>query len=243
MLIVPSIDLSEGAVVRLAQGDPHRKTIYAADPCELAERYAAAGADVLHIVDLDGAFAGESRHAGLIGRICDHAGLPVQVGGGIRTLETVRAYLEGGATRVVLGTAAVRTPELARAAVEEFGSERIVGALDAREGLVAVRGWTETGEPVEEVGRRFRSDGILLALHTDVARDGIGTGPNLAASVALAQSADIRIIVSGGVSSMADVASVAACDEPRIEGLIIGRALYEARVDLAEACRVAHATA
>jgi phosphoribosylformimino-5-aminoimidazole carboxamide ribotide isomerase len=242
MLIVPSVDLSEGAVVRLAQGDPSRKTIYPADPFELAARYAQAGADVLHIVDLDGAFAGEPRHAELIGRLCDHAGLPVQVGGGIRSLETARSYLENGATRVVFGTAAVREPELVRAAVAEFGPERVVGALDAKEGRIAIRGWTETGEPVEDVGRRFREAGLLRALHTDVARDGIGTGPNLQASIALAQAADIRIIVSGGVSSIEDVARVASCGEPRIEGLIIGRALYEGKLDLAEACRIAHGT-
>ncbi len=241
MLIVPSIDLSDGAVVRLAQGDPERKTTYAADPFELAARYAAAGADVLHVVDLDGAFAGEPRHAELIGRLCAHSGLPVQVGGGIRSLETARGYLEHGATRIVLGTAAVQDPALARAAVEEFGAERVVGALDARQGKIAVRGWTETGEPVEEVGRRFREAGIRCALHTDVARDGIGAGPNLAASVALAQAAELAIIVSGGVSSIEDVARVAACGEPRIEGLIIGRALYEGALDLAEACRLAHA--
>jgi phosphoribosylformimino-5-aminoimidazole carboxamide ribotide isomerase len=241
MLIVPSVDLSEGQVVRLAQGDPNRKTVYAADPLALASRYAEAGADLLHVVDLDGAFAGEPRHAELIRRICAEAGLPVQVGGGIRGLETARRYLEAGASRVVFGTAIVRDPALGRLAVEEFGPERVVGALDAREGRIALEGWTETGAPVEEIGRRLVEEGLLRALHTDVACDGIGSGPNYRASIDLARAAGLRIIVSGGVSSNEDVERVASCGEPLIEGLIIGRALYEGRLDLAEACRVAHA--
>lgn len=241
MLILPSVDLLEGQVVRLAQGDRRRVTVYAADPLALARRYAEAGADMLHVVDLEGAFAGEPRHEELIGRLCAEAGLPVQVGGGIRTLETARRWLATGAARVVLGTAIVEDPDLARRAVEEFGAERVVAALDAKDGRIAVRGWTETGAPVEEVGLRLREAGVIRALHTDVSRDGIGVGANVEATAALARACGMHAIVSGGVASIEDVHRALDCGEPLVEGVIVGRALYEGRFDLDEACRLAHA--
>jgi len=241
MLIVPSIDLLEGQVVRLAQGERSRRTVYAADPLALARRYAEAGADWLHVVDLEGAFAGEPRHEELIGRLCAEAGLPVQVGGGIRTLATARRRLAAGATRVVLGTALVEDPELARAVVEEFGAERVVAALDAKDGRIAIRGWTEVGALVEEVGLRLREAGVIRALHTDVARDGVGLGANIGATARLARACGMHTIISGGVASLEDVHRALACGEPLVEGLIVGRALYEGRFDLPEACRLAHA--
>ncbi len=239
MLIVPSIDLCEGAVVRLAQGDPSRKTVYSSDPLRVALAYQDAGAGLLHVVDLDGAFAGEPRNEAVVGELCERLSMPVQVAGGVRDLATVRSYRDLGAARVVLGTAAVREPEMLSAAILEHGSGAIVGALDARDGRIAVKGWIESGEPVEIVGRRFREHGLERALHTDVSRDGVGAGPNLDASIALARATGVRITVSGGVSSMDDVRAVCECGEPLIEGLIIGRALYEGAVDLREACAVA----
>jgi len=239
MLIVPSIDLSDGSVVRLAQGDPSRKTVYSSDPMSVALAYEDAGAALLHVVDLDGAFAGEPRSEAVIADLCARLTMPVQVAGGVRDLETVRRYRDLGAARIVIGTAAVHAPEILSAAILEHGEGAVVGALDAREGRIAVKGWVESGEPVEVVGRRFREAGLVRALHTDVSRDGVGSGPNLDASVALARATGIRITVSGGVSSLDDVRRVCECDEPLIEGLIIGRALYEGAVDLREACAIA----
>jgi phosphoribosylformimino-5-aminoimidazole carboxamide ribotide isomerase len=239
MQLIPAIDLSQGQVVRLRRGDMAEKTIYSDDPGAVAASFREAGADLIHVVDLDGAFEGEPRNDAAIRAICAQGGIPVEVGGGLRSLEAIRAKLELGAGRCVLGTAAAKDPELLRAAIAEFGPEAIVGGLDVRDGKVAVEGWVETEGDPEEVGQRFREAGLRVALHTEVSRDGVGGGPAVDASVALARATGLRIIVSGGVSSMDHVRAVAECGEPLIEGLIIGRAIYEGQVDLAKACRIA----
>jgi len=239
MLVIPAIDLSQGQVVRLAQGDMARKTVYGSDPAVVAASFAEAGARMIHVVDLDGAFAGEPRNEGAIGAVCQSAGVPVEVGGGVRSLGAIEHKLELGAARVVIGTAGVREPGFVGEAIKRFGSEAIVGALDVRDCGVAVAGWVESVGSPAEIGRAWRDAGLEVALHTDVSRDGIGGGPNLESSIALARGTGLRIIVSGGVSVQEHVWRVLACGEPLIDGLIIGRALYEGTVDLAEACRAA----
>ncbi len=239
MQLIPAIDLSQGQVVRLRRGDMAEKTVYSDDPVAVAESFGEAGAELIHVVDLDGAFDGGPRNDQAIRAICERAGVRVEVGGGLRTLDAIRATFGLGASRCVLGTAAVEDPKLLSAALQAFGPEAIVGGLDTREGKVAIKGWVETRGDAAEVGRQLRAMGLQIALHTEVSRDGVGGGPALGASVSLARATGLRIIVSGGVSSVDHVRQVASCGEPLIDGLIVGRALYEGQVDLVEACQIA----
>lgn len=239
MQLIPAIDLSQGQVVRLKRGAMADKTVYSDDPGAVAEGFRAAGAQMVHVVDLDGALEGAPRNDAAIRTICERAGVPVQVGGGLRTLDAIRTKLALGVSRCVLGTAAVLAPALFEAAIDVFGAEAIVVGLDTKGGRVAIKGWVEAQGSPEEVGRRMRRLGVTTALHTEVSRDGVGGGPALEASIALARATGLRVIISGGVSSLDDVLRVASCGEPLVEGLIVGRALYEGRIDLAEACRIA----
>lgn len=239
MRLIPAIDLSQGQVVRLKRGDMAAKTVYGDDPVAVAQSFREAGAELIHVVDLDGAFDGRPCNDEAIRAICASAGVRVEVGGGLRSLDAIRAKLNLGASRCVLGTAAVEDPKLLSAALEAFGPEVIVGGLDTREGQVAIRGWVEARGDAAEVGCELREMGLEIALHTEVSRDGVGGGPALEASVSLARATGLRIIVSGGVSSIDHVRQVASCGEPLIDGLIVGRALYEGQVDLVEACQIA----
>ena len=236
--LIPAIDLLGGACVRLAQGRYDAATIYDADPTAVARRFAAHAVPRLHVVDLDGARAGRPRNGAAVRAIVAAVGaLPVQLGGGLRDLDAVAAAFDAGVDRVVLGTAALRDPELVRGAARRFPGRIAVG-LDAKDGRVAVEGWLNTGEATAiEVAKRFEDAGVAALIHTDIARDGMLAGPNLDASAELADAVTIPVIVSGGVASEEDLVAAARHAGRGIAGAIVGRALYTGAVDLASALR------
>ncbi|MEM7410128.1 MAG: 1-(5-phosphoribosyl)-5-[(5-phosphoribosylamino)methylideneamino]imidazole-4-carboxamide isomerase [Myxococcota bacterium] len=234
--VIPAIDLLGGECVRLAQGRYDAATVYEADPARAAARFAEQRIRRLHVVDLDGARDGKPTNRAAIAAIVGAVGdIPVQLGGGLRNLESVVAALDTGVQRVVLGTAALRDPDLVREAAKRFPGQIVVG-LDAKDGRVSVEGWLETGEAlVADVARRFEDAGVAAIVHTDIARDGMLTGPNLEATAALADAIEIPVIVSGGVSSVEDLEAAARESARGIAGAIVGRALYTGDVDLATA--------
>jgi phosphoribosylformimino-5-aminoimidazole carboxamide ribotide isomerase len=230
--IFPAIDLRAGRVVRLAQGAADRQTIYAADPAAVARRWQAEGAKWLHVVNLDGAFGddGPSGANALALAALLPVGLKVQFGGGLRDQASVRRALEAGVGRAVIGTAAVENPALVDWALKEFGPEKIAVGIDAREGKVRLRGWIEEASVTAlELGRRLRQQGVAWCIFTDVARDGMGTGVNVAATAELARETGLCVIASGGVAAAEDVTRVRTAG---LAGVIIGRALYEGQVSL-----------
>ena len=236
--VYPAIDLRRGRVVRLKQGDPDRQTEYASDPHEVASRWAGAGAEWLHVVDLDGAL-GENRAENLaaLERILGGTpGVQVQFGGGLRDLASIRQVLELGVRRVVLGTAAVRNPALVEAVLDTHGAERVAVGIDARQGRAQTHGWREaTGITALDLAQNWADRGVRWIVFTDVGRDGMGRGLNLQSTVALAEATGIRVIASGGVSSLVDVHQAY---DAGLSGVIIGRALYTGWVSLADALRV-----
>jgi phosphoribosylformimino-5-aminoimidazole carboxamide ribotide isomerase len=235
--LFPAIDLRRGCVVRLSQGEAERAVVYETDPAAVAERFAEAGATWIHVVDLDRAF-GEGDNNAAVARIVAAVGsrLRVQVGGGFRSLERIEEGLAEGAARVVVGTAAVRDPELVDRAVARAGAARLAVGIDARDGVVAVRGWTETGnERADELAARVVAQGIETVIYTDIGRDGMLLGPDVAGSVAL-QQIGARVIASGGVATLADLRAIR---DAGLAGAIVGRALYERRFTVAEAVEVA----
>ncbi len=236
--LIPAIDLLGGKCVRLAQGRYDAATVYDADPAAAARRFAAHAVPRLHVVDLDGARAGRPQNGAAVRAIVETVGaLPVQLGGGLRDLAAVEAAFELGVDRVVLGTAALRDPELVRGAARRFPGRIAVG-LDAKDGRVAVEGWLDTGEATAiEVAKRFEDAGVVALIHTDIARDGMLAGPNLDASAELADAVTIPVIVSGGVSSEDDLVAAARLAPRGIAGAIAGRALYTGAVDLGSALR------
>ncbi len=239
--LYPAIDLKEGRVVRLWQGDMDRATVFDEDPAAAARRFAAAGAHRLHVVDLDGAFAGRPANRAAVRAILDAVRLPVQLGGGIRDMATIDGWLEAGVARVVLGTAAVRDPELVRTACRIHPGRILVG-IDAREGRVRVAGWAEETEiGVVELARRFADAGVAGIVFTEISRDGTGAGLDIAATVALAEAVPLPVIASGGVGGPQDlrrlVAAARRC-RGRIEGVVVGRALHDGRLDPGEAVRL-----
>jgi phosphoribosylformimino-5-aminoimidazole carboxamide ribotide isomerase len=237
MIVFPAIDLKNGQCVRLAEGDMARATVYNKDPAAQARAFAAAGATALHVVDLDGAFAGASRNAdGVAAAVAAFPG-QVQVGGGVRTRANAESWFERGVWRVVMGTAALEDPALVRE-IASAHPGRVVVAVDARDGMVATRGWADVSTlPVAELAARFADAGVASLLFTDVGRDGMLKGVNLEATLALAAVSPVPVIASGGVAGLADIEALAG--QPNIEGVITGRALYDGRLDLAEALRVA----
>ncbi|HHW40433.1 MAG TPA: 1-(5-phosphoribosyl)-5-[(5-phosphoribosylamino)methylideneamino]imidazole-4-carboxamide isomerase [Syntrophomonadaceae bacterium] len=240
MLIFPAIDLRGGKCVRLRQGREDAETVYAADPTAVARLWVERGARWLHLVDLDGAFAGEPRQLPLVERIVRSAAVPVQLGGGLRTLEQIRAAFEAGVARVILGTVAVSNPELVRRACAEFGKSRIVVGIDAREGWVAVRGWKDvTSRHFLEVAREIRELGVERLVFTDTSRDGMLSGPNFQATGELARRTGLRVIASGGISSLEDLMELKKLESAGVEGAILGKALYEGKIRLEEAISVA----
>ena len=239
--VFPAIDLKGGKVVRLAEGDMDRATIYGEDPAAQACAFADQGADHLHVVDLDGAFAGQSVNGGAVEAIVRAFPGKVQLGGGIRDRAAIDRWLALGVDRVVIGTAALEQPDLVRAAARDLPG-RIVVAVDAREGMVATRGWADVSTvPVADLAARFADAGVAAVLFTDVGRDGLLKGCNVKATLALAADTSIPVIASGGVSGLADILQLARHGADGIEGVITGRALYDGRLDLAEALRVARA--
>jgi len=233
MILYPAIDLKEGRCVRLVRGDMARATVFNDDPAAQATAFRDSGASWLHIVDLDGAFAGRPMNADAVRAIVDAAGIPVQLGGGIRDLSTIENWLDRGVARVILGTVAVKAPDLVMAACGRWPGRIAVG-IDARGGRVAVEGWAEdTGIEAVALARKFADAGVAAIIHTDIERDGVLEGANVAATAALARAVPVPVIASGGVSSLDDVRALAA--EGSIAGAIIGRALYDGRIALAEA--------
>ncbi len=233
--VYPAIDLRRGRVVRLAQGDPDRETVYGSDPAAVAGRWLAAGTAWLHMVNLDGAF-GEGGQANLEAlRAILATGAQVQFGGGLRSLPDVESALEMGVARVVLGTAAVESPDLVAEALARFGPDRVAVALDVRDGRVQVRGWVEdAGRAAVDLAAELAALGLRTVVHTDVARDGVSRGLNVDASRRLAQATGLEVIASGGVASLEDIR---AAREAGLAGVVVGRALYEGRVRLEEALR------
>ncbi|MDX1614239.1 MAG: 1-(5-phosphoribosyl)-5-[(5-phosphoribosylamino)methylideneamino]imidazole-4-carboxamide isomerase [Candidatus Promineifilaceae bacterium] len=232
--IFPAIDLRRGRVVRLAQGDPTRETEYDTQALAVASRWREAGATWLHMVNLDGAMGeDDAENRAAMRRLVNLAGVQVQVGGGVRTVAGVEAWLELGAARVVLGTAAAETPHVVERAVREYGSSTVAVGIDAREGFVRVRGWRErvAVEPVE-MARRMADLGVQTVIFTNILRDGVGTGVDIAASEGIAAAADVDVIASGGVATLDDVRAVKAAG---LAGVIVGRALYEGAFSLKEA--------
>lgn len=240
MLLIPAIDLKDGRCVRLRQGRMEDETVFADDPVEVAARWVADGAQRLHLVDLNGAFAGEPVNGDAIRAIAAaFPDLPIQVGGGIRDERTIGAYLEAGVHWCIIGTQAVKEPELVARACRAFPGHLIVG-LDAKGGQVAINGWAEvTAFRVEELSARFQDDGVEAIVYTDIGRDGMLSGPNIEATKQLAEAIEIPVIASGGITNIDDVRALAAVADSGIIGAITGRAIYEGTLDFAAGQRLA----
>lgn len=239
MIVFPAIDLKAGQVVRLAEGDMDRATVYADDPAAQALLFAEAGAEHLHVVDLDGAFAGKPENAEAVEYIIENFPGYVQLGGGIRNRQTVERWFDLGVARLVIGTAALKDPQFVKDMAREFEGG-IVVAVDARDGFVATEGWAEKSDmPVIDLARRFEDAGVASLLFTDVGRDGMLTGCNIEATVDLARAVDIPVIASGGVKGIDEIHILSLHAQEGIEGVITGRAIYDGRLDLATAIRLA----
>ena len=235
MILFPAIDLKNGRCVRLEQGDMARATVFNLDPAAQAKSFAAQGFEYLHVVDLDGAFAGKSMNAQAIEAMLKAVTLPLQLGGGIRDLKIVEAWLAKGVARVIIGTAAVRDPAMVKTAAKAFAGRVAVG-LDARDGWVSVEGWAQTSQlTVLEIARRFEDAGVAAIIFTDIARDGLLKGLNLDATIALAEEISIPVIASGGLASIEDVEAMLSPRAKKLAGAIAGRALYDGRLDTAKA--------
>lgn len=237
MILYPAIDLKDGHCVRLFKGEMATATVFNDDPAAQAAAFAAEGAEWLHLVDLNGAFAGKPVNGGAVEAILKAVRIPCQLGGGIRDMATIEAWLDKGLTRVILGTAAVENPQLVRQAARAFPGQVAVG-IDARNGRVATKGWaTETDVKVTELATAFEDAGVAAIVYTDIDRDGAMQGPNVKATAELAWATSIPVIASGGVSSLADLVALRDSGAP-LNGAISGRALYDGKLDLGEALRV-----
>lgn len=239
MIIFPAIDIRDGKCVRLTEGRFDQETIFADHPADMAKKWMAAGAEFLHVVDLDGAIVGRSVNIAAIKAIIATVNIPVQLGGGIRTLENIEEMLALGVNRVILGSIAVRNPVLVKAACEKFGDKIIVG-IDARDGIVAVDGWGVSGGiAAEDLAIQMAAAGVKRIIYTDIARDGTLTGVNTEATARLARASGIGVIASGGVSSLQDIEAVKAVRADGVEGVIVGKAIYLGSLDLGEALALA----
>ncbi|NEW97628.1 1-(5-phosphoribosyl)-5-[(5-phosphoribosylamino)methylideneamino]imidazole-4-carboxamide isomerase [Rhodopseudomonas sp. BR0G17] len=235
MILFPAIDLKNGQCVRLEQGDMARATVFNLDPAAQAQSFAAQGFQYLHVVDLDGAFAGKPMNAQAVEAMLKVVSMPVQLGGGIRDLKTIEAWLSKGIARVIIGTAAVRDPALVKEAAKAFPGRVAVG-LDARDGKVAVEGWAESSQVTAlDIAQRFEDAGVAAIIFTDIARDGLLKGINWDATIALAEAISIPVIASGGLASIEDVKTLLSPRAKKLEGAIAGRALYDGRLDPTEA--------
>jgi phosphoribosylformimino-5-aminoimidazole carboxamide ribotide isomerase len=243
MILFPAIDLKGGECVRLKLGDMAQATVYNTDPGNQAKSFQDQGFEWLHVVDLDGAFAGEAVNGAAVEKILAATSNPVQLGGGIRTLDHIEFWLDKGITRVILGTIAVRDPDLVRQACEQFPGRVAVG-IDARGGKVAVEGWAETSElSVIDMAARFEDAGVAAIIFTDIDRDGVLTGINWDSTLELARSTSIPVIASGGLASMDDITRMTETDAQILEGAISGRALYDGRINPDEALKVLRSAA
>lgn len=241
MILYPAIDLRQGKAVRLRQGDPNQATVFDANPLKAAERWVDQGAEWLHIVNLDGAFGLQSPNFKVLERILNAVDVPVQFGGGLRSLEAIEDAFDVGVARVILGTVAVQDPGLLRLILDKFGPESVVVGLDSRDGKVAIQGWQEmTQTPITTLGKKMATLGARLALYTDVSRDGMLQGVDVEGSVALAEASGLRVIASGGVASLDDIRRLLAVEARGIDGVIIGQALYTGVFTLADALTLTH---
>ena len=236
MLVIPAIDLKNGSCVRLVQGRKTDVTVYGNDPVEVAKQFAHAGAQMIHVVDLDGAFeGGESPNRAVVKKLVAAVDVPIEFGGGVRSMDDVQQLCDAGVARVVLGTLAVESPELLRKLVSRF-SEKICVGIDARDGQVMTRGWeSETRIFAVDLARRVAAYNIERIIYTDIARDGTLTGPNVDQTVAVARAANIRVTASGGVSSLDDIKRLHDAGEPLLDSVIVGKALYEQKFKLEDA--------
>ena len=239
MIIYPAIDIRGGRCVRLTEGRFDAETVFADDPAEMALKWAGLGAEFLHLVDLDGALAGEGKNVPVIQRILKSVSIPVQLGGGIRNLETIEKLLELGVTRLILGSAAVKNPELVAEACKKYPGHIAVG-IDAKNGEVAIEGWGQgSGVAATELAKKMASFGVETIIYTDISRDGMLSGVNVEATAALARACGVPIIASGGVASLDDIRRVKAVEGDGVQGCIIGKAIYTGAVDLTEALALA----
>ncbi|MBN1933561.1 MAG: 1-(5-phosphoribosyl)-5-[(5-phosphoribosylamino)methylideneamino]imidazole-4-carboxamide isomerase [Anaerolineae bacterium] len=249
MIIFPAVDLRQGKCVRLTQGRPDAQTVYSDDPVVMSLRWEVAGASWLHVVNLDGAFAGALRagaepgdlpiNVQVLRDMVNAATVPVQFGGGVRSLDDIQFLLDLGVQRVILGTAAIRIPDLVSAALVRFGAERIVVGVDARDGRVATLGWQETSDvDAVDLGREMHRRGVRRIIYTDIARDGMLTGVNVASTAQLARATGLRVIAAGGVASLDDIRALKAAEADGIEGVVVGKALYTGAVNLAQAIQI-----
>jgi phosphoribosylformimino-5-aminoimidazole carboxamide ribotide isomerase len=232
MIIIPAIDLKDGKCVRLYQGRLADETVYADDSAAVAVKWAAAGSELIHVIDLDGAFNKTPQNLDSIRRIVEAVDVPIQLGGGIRDLETIRMYVQMGVAKIIIGTEAIRHPELVREACKEYPG-RIVVAIDAREGYVAIEGWTETTRVTAvDLARQFEDGGVAAINFTDIHRDGTQSGPNIEQTGRLARSISIPVVASGGVSTMEDIRTLLPLESDGVTGVISGKALYTGTLDL-----------
>lgn len=238
MIIIPAVDIKAGRCVRLLQGREDSETVFSDDPSAMALRWEAEGAERLHVVDLDGAFRKSPQNMGAIQQIIEKVQVPVQLGGGIRNMETIARYLDLGISRVIIGTEAIKNPQLVKEACQAFPARIIVG-IDARNGMVAIEGWTQTTEKLAiEVAKQLEGYGVAGIVFTDIHKDGMQTGPNIEETKRLAEAVSVPVIASGGVSSVRDIEALAKLEPVGVEGVITGRALYENTLTMAEALSV-----
>ncbi len=235
MIIIPAVDIKGGKCVRLEQGRMDAETIFADDPAVMAQKWDKAGAEIIHIIDLDGAVMKRPRNLAVIKKIVASVAARIQIGGGIRTRETIKMYLDSGVDRVIIGTEAIRNPALVDDACGEF-PDRIVVGIDARKGMVAIEGWTEdTRTRAVDLARRFENSGVAAINFTDIHRDGMQTGPNIEETRKMAESVSIPVIASGGVATLDDIKNLMPLESVGVSGVITGKALYSGSLDLKEA--------
>ena len=239
MIIFPAIDIRGGKCVRLLKGDFNQETVFSDSPADMARKWQAQGAEYLHLVDLDGALAGSSQNLAAIKEILQVVDIPTELGGGIRSMEQIDQLLAMGITRVILGSVAVKNPDLVREACAKYG-ERIVVGIDAKDGIVAVEGWGESGNiGVVELAQKMKDAGVKTIIYTDISRDGTLSGVNVEATVKLAQESGVKIVASGGVKSLEDIKALKKQEAVGIEGVIAGKSIYMGTLDLAAAIKIA----
>ena len=239
MIIFPAIDIRGGKCVRLLKGDFNQETVFSDSPADMARKWQAQGAEYLHLVDLDGALAGSSQNLAAIEEILKVVDIPTELGGGIRSMEQIDQLLAMGITRVILGSVAVKNPDLVREACTKYG-ERIVVGIDAKDGIVAVEGWGESGNiGVVELAQKMKEAGVKTIIYTDISRDGTLSGVNVEATIKLAQESGVKIVASGGVKSLEDIKALKKQEAVGIEGVIAGKSIYMGTLDLAAAIKIA----
>lgn len=243
MNIIPAVDIKGGRCVRLAQGKADQETVYSEDPLAVANDWDEQGARLIHVVDLDGAFDGKPVHADLIKNIIYNSSVDIQIGGGIRTLDAIKTYVDAGAYRVILGTVAQKDPDFVKQACEQFPGKIMVG-IDARDGMVAIKGWVEvTDQKAADLAKAMEPLGVAGFIFTDISRDGMMQGPNLESIKSFAENTSLPVIASGGVSRPEDISALLALKTQGLSGIIIGKALYDKRVDFKQALQLAEKNA